>query len=98
MVLLTHGCIQTSIQDCYDGADLGSWRSRRNRPVRVYGLGQRAIRQLVAELETMGVVTAWTESRGREGRALYVETTFDPAWVHDLQAEVVEELVPDSAD
>jgi Cdc6-like AAA superfamily ATPase len=51
------------------------------------GLGARAIRDVVRDLETMGLVETWIDSRGREGRVKQVETTCDPAWVREAQAE-----------
>jgi archaeal cell division control protein 6 len=58
-----------------------------------FRLGERAIRGLVGELETMGLVETWTESKGRDGRAMYAETTFDPEWVYEAQAAVVSESI-----
>ena len=51
-----------------------------------FRLGERTIQQLVDELATMGLVETWTESKGRGGRAMYVETTFDSEWVREAQA------------
>ncbi len=48
-------------------------------------LSDRTIRDLVADLETMGLVETWIESRGRDGRVKQVETTFDPQWVQDVR-------------
>jgi orc1/cdc6 family replication initiation protein len=45
-------------------------------------LGTRAIRNVLADLELMGLVETWVESRGRDGRAKQVETTFAPELVH----------------
>ncbi|MFC6764504.1 cell division protein, partial [Natrinema soli] len=45
-------------------------------------LGERAIREVVTDLETMGLVETWIDSRGRDGRVKQLETTFDPQWVH----------------
>jgi hypothetical protein len=47
-------------------------------------LGARAIRD---DLETMGLVETWIDSRGREGRIKQVETTLDSAWVRAAHAE-----------
>ncbi|MDS0475682.1 AAA family ATPase [Natrinema sp. 1APR25-10V2] len=44
-------------------------------------LGERAIREVITDLETMGLVTTWIDSRGAEGRVKQIETTFDPHWV-----------------
>ena len=52
-----------------------------------YRLGQRAVREVVRGLETMGLVETWIESKGRDGRQKQIETTFDPEWVSDLQTE-----------
>jgi orc1/cdc6 family replication initiation protein len=46
-------------------------------------LGERAVRERIAELETMGLVETWIDSRGREGRVKRIETSFDPQWVRD---------------
>lgn len=47
------------------------------------GLGDRAVRGVITELETMGLLETWIESKGEEGRVKQVETTFDPRWVHE---------------
>lgn len=47
-------------------------------------LGTRAIRDVITDLETMGLVETWIESRGREGRVKQLQTTFDPEWVRAL--------------
>ncbi|WP_336361918.1 Cdc6/Cdc18 family protein [Halalkalicoccus salilacus] len=57
-----------------------------------FRLGERTIQGLVGELETMGLVESWTEAKSEGGRALFVETTFDPEWVYEAQAAVAEEL------
>lgn len=57
-----------------------------------FQLSQRTVQQVLGELETMGLVDTWTESHGRDGRAMHVETTFDPAWVREAQAEVAAEV------
>jgi len=48
-----------------------------------FELGERAVRDLVTDLETMGLLETWIDSRGREGRVKQIETTFEPQWVHD---------------
>ena len=58
-----------------------------------FRLGERTIQQLVGELAIMGPVDTWMESKGRGGRAMYVETTFDPEWVYEAQAAVASESV-----
>ncbi len=50
-------------------------------------LGERAIREVLTDLETMGLVETWIESRGREGRVKQIETTFDPEWVWAAQTQ-----------
>lgn len=40
-------------------------------------LGKRAIQNIVTDLETIGLLGTWIESRGREGRVKQHETTFD---------------------
>jgi orc1/cdc6 family replication initiation protein len=52
-------------------------------------IGDRAIRDVLDDLETMGLVETWIESRGREGRVKQVTTTFDPAWVHQTAESYV---------
>ncbi|WP_348611658.1 Cdc6/Cdc18 family protein [Halobaculum rarum] len=44
-------------------------------------LGERAVRNILTELETMGLVETWINSRGREGRIKQIKTTFAPQWV-----------------
>jgi hypothetical protein len=34
----------------------------------------------------------WTEAKAEGGRALSVETTFDPEWVYEAQSAVASEL------
>ncbi|WP_436344057.1 Cdc6/Cdc18 family protein [Natronorubrum sp. FCH18a] len=46
-------------------------------------LGKRAIRDVVTDLETMGLVETWIDSRGREGRVKQLKTTFDPQLIHE---------------
>lgn len=69
-------------------------RLHRETTVDRFQLGERAIQQLVGELDTMGLVDTWKESEGRGGRAMYIETTFDSEWVYEAQAVVASELVP----
>ena len=52
-------------------------------------LSDRAVRGIVTDLETMGLVETWIESRGREGRVKQHRTTFDPRWVRDALKERV---------
>ena len=47
-----------------------------------FRIADRTIREVLRNLETMGLIETWIESRGREGRVKQVSTTFDPAWVH----------------
>ncbi len=48
-------------------------------------LGDRAVRTVITELETMGLVETWIESKGDEGRAKQVRTAFDPEWVYGIR-------------
>lgn len=41
------------------------------------------MRGVITELETMGLLETWIESKGEEGRVKQVQTTFDPEWVHE---------------
>lgn len=43
-------------------------------------LSTRAICDVLGDLETMGLVEIWTESRGRDGRVKQIETAFEPVW------------------
>ncbi|MFC4438568.1 MULTISPECIES: Cdc6/Cdc18 family protein [Natrialbaceae] len=52
-----------------------------------YRLGQRAIREVVRNLETMGLVETWIDSKGREGRQKQIATTFEPTWMDDVQVD-----------
>ncbi|WP_222912779.1 AAA family ATPase [Natrinema sp. SYSU A 869] len=45
--------------------------------------GERTIREAVTDLETMGLLETWIDSRGRDGRVKQIETTFDPGWVRE---------------
>jgi orc1/cdc6 family replication initiation protein len=49
-------------------------------------LSTRAIRDVVRDLETMGLVETWVDSRGRAGRVKQIQTTFDPCWAREAQA------------
>ncbi|WP_224448725.1 Cdc6/Cdc18 family protein [Haloprofundus salilacus] len=53
-------------------------------------LGERAIREVVTELETMGLVETWVDSRGRDGRIKQIQTTFDPEWVFEARSTYME--------
>jgi len=55
-------------------------------------LGDRAIRDVITDLETMGLVETWIESRGSEGRVKQIETAFDPAWVREAQPAYAERV------
>ncbi|ELY54990.1 orc1/cdc6 family replication initiation protein [Natronococcus amylolyticus DSM 10524] len=46
-------------------------------------LGTRTIQTLVTDLETMGLVETWIDSRGDSGRVKQIETTFEPRWVRE---------------
>lgn len=52
-----------------------------------FQLGTRAIRNVLTDLETMGLVETWVDSRGSEGRVKQAETTFDPQIVREAQAK-----------
>ncbi|WP_311172611.1 hypothetical protein [Halobellus ordinarius] len=53
--------------------------------------GERAVRDLVTDLETMGLLDTWIESRGRDGRVKQIETTFEPQWVRDVWERYLDE-------
>ena len=46
-------------------------------------IGERAFRKCITDLETMGLIETWIDSRGNEGRIKQIETAFDPTWVGD---------------
>lgn len=54
-------------------------------------VGDRAIREIIQDLELMGLVETWVESRGREGRVKQIETTFEPQWVQDMVEQYIQE-------
>jgi archaeal cell division control protein 6 len=54
------------------------------------GLGDRAMRGVITELETMGLLETWIESKGEAGRVKQVQTTFDPDWVHEAVQSYVD--------
>jgi archaeal cell division control protein 6 len=54
-------------------------------------LGERAVRGVLTDLETMGLVETWIDSRGREGRVKQIETTFEPQWVRETMERYVTE-------
>lgn len=56
-------------------------RRYENLPKKVR-VGSRAVRGIVTDLETMGLLETWIDARGREGRVKQVQTTFDPQWVN----------------
>jgi orc1/cdc6 family replication initiation protein len=55
------------------------------------GISERAVRDVVTDLETMGLIETWIESRGADGRAKQIETTFDPEWVGELGERYIQE-------
>jgi Cdc6-like AAA superfamily ATPase len=60
--------------------------------------GERAIRELVRDLEMMGLIETWIDSRGGgEGRVKQIETVFDPQWMRDAAERYFEELDQDDA-
>ncbi|WP_049898896.1 Cdc6/Cdc18 family protein [Halococcus agarilyticus] len=72
-------------------------RRYENQPEQIQ-VGSRAIRKTVTDLETMGLLETWIDSRGRDGRVKQVQTTFDPEWVNDAVGDYVErnrEHLPD---
>jgi Cdc6-like AAA superfamily ATPase len=54
-------------------------------------VSERSVRDLVTDLETMGLVETWIQSKGCEGRVKQIETTFDPNWVQEVKAEYIRE-------
>jgi Cdc6-like AAA superfamily ATPase len=52
-------------------------------------VGERAMRDVVTDLETMGLIETWVTSRGTEGRTKQVEVTCDPAWIIELTEEYI---------
>ena len=52
-----------------------------------YRLGRRAIREVVRNLETMGLVETWIDATGGASRVTQIETTFEPTWIDELQTE-----------
>ena len=52
-------------------------------------LGERAIRNVIDDLELMGLVETWIDSRGRDGRVKQVETTFEPTLVDAVREEYI---------
>jgi len=54
-------------------------------------ISERAMRECLTDLETMGLVETWIDSRGREGRVKQCETTFDPQWVQAARDQYLEE-------
>ncbi|WP_222912765.1 hypothetical protein [Natrinema sp. SYSU A 869] len=46
-------------------------------------LGEHAIREVVTDLETMGLVETWIDAWERDGRVKQITTTFEPVWVHE---------------
>lgn len=53
-------------------------------------IGSRAIRQLITDLETMGLIETWIDSRGRDGRVKQIRTSFNPQWVKDSLSSYAE--------
>ena len=54
------------------------------------GFSERTVRELLTDLETMGLIETWIQSRGREGRVKQIETTFEPAYVHEAFSSWIE--------
>lgn len=64
-------------------------RRYENQPTD-FQIGTRAIREIVTDLETMGLLETWIDSRGRGGRVKQVQTTFKPEWVNDTIGDYAE--------
>lgn len=56
-------------------------------------VGSRAFRGIIDNLETMGLVETWVESKGRAGTKKHMRTTFDPKWVGDVMEDYVKTSV-----
>ncbi|NHN46489.1 AAA family ATPase [Halostella sp. JP-L12] len=54
-------------------------------------VSERAIRDLLTDLETMNIVETWVQSKGSEGRVKQIETTFDPAWVQEVRDQYIDQ-------
>ncbi|WP_331233939.1 Cdc6/Cdc18 family protein [Natronorarus salvus] len=54
-------------------------------------VSERAVRQIVTDLETMGLVETWIQSRGSEGRAKQIETTFNPEWMLEIKDRYIDD-------
>jgi Cdc6-like AAA superfamily ATPase len=52
-------------------------------------IGERAFRECITDLETMGLIETWIDSRGSGGRVKQIETTFDPAWVKETAKQYI---------
>lgn len=50
-------------------------------------LSTRAVRDIITDLETMGLLETWVESRGRNGRVKQVRSTFDLQLLAEVQEE-----------
>lgn len=60
------------------------YKAVKDQDVKELYLSERTIRDIVGDLETMGIVETWVESKGSEGRVKQIKTTFEPQWVHEL--------------
>lgn len=54
-------------------------------------IGERAIRELVTDLETIGLVETWIRSRGRNGREKRIRPAIDPELVLDAYDTYLDE-------
>jgi orc1/cdc6 family replication initiation protein len=63
---------------------------REDELVDEYQLSERRIRDVLTDLETMGLIETWIESRGRDGRVKHIQTAFDPQWVRDCASRFLD--------
>ena len=54
-------------------------------------IGPRAMRDIVTDLETMGLINTWMKTKGDAGRVKKIETTFDPAWVQEARDQYIDQ-------
>ncbi|XVH32227.1 Cdc6/Cdc18 family protein [Haloferacaceae archaeon DSL9] len=52
-------------------------------------ISDRAFRDIITDLETMGLVETWIDSRGGKGRVKQIQTTFEPTLVHEALRDYV---------
>ncbi len=63
---------------------------REDELVDEYQLSERRIRDVLTDLETMGLIETWIESRGRDSRVKHIQTAFDPQWVRDCASRFLD--------